>query len=157
MPRRNGAERPQIATSPAHLEYTTHMRGVDVIDHLRSSYSCQTRTHKWWHRVLWFLVDTTVVIYLDIWKKKPKGNQPMTHLQFRSELCKSLTQNYEGRNTMGALVLTYIPKIHVPTYTTVRRRCVRCKQRCNYFCVLCGSKFMCFAEGCWELNHTPRT
>jgi hypothetical protein len=34
VPRRNGAERPDIKTSPVHLEYTTNMRGVDVADHI---------------------------------------------------------------------------------------------------------------------------
>jgi hypothetical protein len=37
-----------IMTSPMHLEYTTHMRGVDVADQSLVSYSCQTRSHKWW-------------------------------------------------------------------------------------------------------------
>jgi hypothetical protein len=32
VPRRNGAIREAIPTSPVHLEYTTYMRGVDVAD-----------------------------------------------------------------------------------------------------------------------------
>jgi len=32
VPRRIGSEREDIQTSPVHLEYTTHMRGVDVAD-----------------------------------------------------------------------------------------------------------------------------
>jgi hypothetical protein len=51
VPRRNGAIREQIPTSPILLEYTTFMRGVEVADQLRASYSSQTRSHKWWHRV----------------------------------------------------------------------------------------------------------
>jgi hypothetical protein len=42
VPRRNGVEREIIQTSLVYLEYTTHMRGVDVADQLRASYSCQT-------------------------------------------------------------------------------------------------------------------
>ena len=34
VPRRNGAERENIMTSLVHLEYTIHMRGVDVADQL---------------------------------------------------------------------------------------------------------------------------
>jgi hypothetical protein len=49
VPRRNGAERENIMTLLVYLEYTTHMRGVDVADQLRASYSTQNRTHKWWH------------------------------------------------------------------------------------------------------------
>lgn len=32
VPRRSGSTRELIQTSPVHLEYTTHMRGVDVAD-----------------------------------------------------------------------------------------------------------------------------
>lgn len=71
---RNGVEHPLIPTSP------THMCGVDVADHLRGSYSCQTRTH----RVSWFLLDTLVVntylMYFEVWKTIPKGKRPLTHL-----------------------------------------------------------------------------
>jgi hypothetical protein len=52
VPRRNGSEREIIQTSPVHLEYTTHMWGINVADQLRASYSCQTRSHKWWHRII---------------------------------------------------------------------------------------------------------
>jgi hypothetical protein len=45
VPRRNGAEQENIMTSLVHLEYTTHMRGVDVADQLRTSYSTQNRIH----------------------------------------------------------------------------------------------------------------
>ena len=69
VPCRNGSICEEIQTSPMHLEYTTHMHGVDVADQLRASYSCQTRSHKWWHRVFFFLIDTSIVnmyaIYLD--------------------------------------------------------------------------------------------
>jgi hypothetical protein len=51
VPRRNGAARPDIPTSPVLKEYTKNMRGVDVADHLRGNYTSLTRTHKWWHRV----------------------------------------------------------------------------------------------------------
>ena len=54
--RRTGAVRNLIPTSPIHLKYTTYMHGVDVADQLRASYSCQIRSHKWWHRI--FLVPT---------------------------------------------------------------------------------------------------
>jgi hypothetical protein len=44
--RRNGAVREAIPTSPMHVEYTTHMRGIHVADQLRISYSTQNRSHK---------------------------------------------------------------------------------------------------------------
>jgi hypothetical protein len=61
VPRRNGPEREIIQTSHVHLEYTTHMQGIDVANQLQVSYSCQTRPHKWWHCVFFFLLDMMVV------------------------------------------------------------------------------------------------
>jgi hypothetical protein len=46
VPRRNGAVHEAIPTSPMHVEYTTHMRGVDVADQLWASYSIQNQSHK---------------------------------------------------------------------------------------------------------------
>ena len=86
VPRKNGVERPNIKTSPIHLEYTTNMRGVDLANHIRSNYSLQVRTHKWWHRVFFSLLDLSTtnmyVIYKDLWKKHPIGDHPLIHLQF---------------------------------------------------------------------------
>ena len=61
VPRRNGSIHEEIQISPIHLEYTTHMCGVDVADQLWASYSCQTRSHKWSHRVFFSLIDTSIV------------------------------------------------------------------------------------------------
>ena len=41
VPWQEGAVRNGIPTSPVLLEYTTDMRGVDVANQLRASYSCQ--------------------------------------------------------------------------------------------------------------------
>jgi hypothetical protein len=105
VPRRNGAVREAIHTSPIHLEYTTHMRGVDVADELRASYSCQTRSHKWWHRIWFFLLDTTVVnmyiMFLGHLRRERVPTRPMTHLQFKSELCEALFNNWPGRGEDG--------------------------------------------------------
>jgi hypothetical protein len=158
--RRNGEDRPLIKTSPVYLEYTNNMRRVDVADHVRSNYSCQVRTHKWWHRVFFFLLDLTTtnmyVMYMDLWKVHGYGGHPLTHLQFLNEMCKSLTQNWHGEDDIGVLELPYAPRIHVPTFTLVRRRCVVCKERCQYYCYLCNCEFHCFYKDCWEKKHTPR-
>jgi hypothetical protein len=69
VPCRNGAVRENIPTSPTLLEYTTFMRGVDVADQLRASYTFQTRSHKWWHRIFFPLLNimevNIYIMYLD--------------------------------------------------------------------------------------------
>jgi hypothetical protein len=72
VPCRSRAVREDIPTSPILLEYTTFMRGVDVADQLRVSYSSLTRSHKWWHWVFFAMLDVTevnmYVMYLDCCK-----------------------------------------------------------------------------------------
>jgi hypothetical protein len=81
VPRRNGAVRETIPTSPMHVEYTT-----------------QNRSHKWWHRIFFFLLDMTVInmfiMYVAAYKTSfAHPRKPMTHLQFRTELCRALLRN----------------------------------------------------------------
>ena len=97
--RRNGAIREEVRTSPIHLKYTTFVKGVDIADQLRASYTCQTRSHKWWHRVFWFLLDTTVVnmyiYYLVVLKQQRVQKPAMMHLQFKIQFCEYLTKNWQ--------------------------------------------------------------
>jgi hypothetical protein len=62
------------------------MRGVDVADHIRGNYTCQVRTHKWWHRIYMFLMDLSSVqmylYYLQILKDLEKSHEAIIHLQF---------------------------------------------------------------------------
>jgi hypothetical protein len=102
VPRRNGAIREQIQTSPVHLEYTTFMRGVDVADQLRASYSCQSCSHKWWHRAFHFLLDQTIVnmytIYFGLCGSAQHRRKSMTHLQFKMQICEALLQGWWERD-----------------------------------------------------------
>jgi hypothetical protein len=78
VPYRNGAIREQVPTLPMLREYTKFMRGMDVANQLRVSYSSLTRSHKWWHRVFFALLDVTEVnmyiMYLDQCKQ---GHHPI--------------------------------------------------------------------------------
>lgn len=104
VPLRNGAIRESIHTSPMHLEYTTRMPGVDE---LRASYLCQTRSKKWWHQIWFFLLDTTVVnmyiLYLGHFRQFQHVRKPMTHLQFKCELCEAFLCNWRGRHDDGGV------------------------------------------------------
>jgi hypothetical protein len=155
-----GSRRPNIRTSPVLQEYTTHMRGVDVADHLRGNYSCSTRTHKWWYKIFFFLWDLTMtnmyIMYLEILVRLDKEHEAITHLQFWKGMAQALTHSWLGSNPRGALDLSRIPTIHCPRWTTFRWKCVRCCKCTQYFCYLCGWQFMCVKEGCYEMIHTPR-
>jgi hypothetical protein len=62
----------QIPTSPTLIHYQEHMRGVDVQDHLRVYYTLQMHDHKWWHRIMFHVIDIAIVnsyiMYKDYYK-----------------------------------------------------------------------------------------
>ena len=166
VPRRNRAIREDIPTSPMHLEYTTHMRGVDVADQLRASYCTQNRSHKWWHRVFFFLLDMTVVnmffIYIDKCKNSLPVRKPMTHLQFRMELCDALLQNWRVQEEDDFVSSPQGRRYCYPVYSKRRNPCVVCNmskhkngKRPHFYCPSCENKFMCFKgeNSCFQKYH----
>ena len=126
VPRQKGTKRPDIHTSPVLQEYTTHMRSVDVADHLHGNYSCHTRMHKWWHKVLFFLWDLSMtnmyIMNLEILVRLDKDHEAITHLQFRNGMARALTHSWLGPNPRGALDLPQVPTIHCSRWTTFRRK-----------------------------------
>ena len=95
VPRRSGAMYHNIPTFPLLVEYTTYMCGVDVADQLRSSYTIQTKSHKWWHKIFNGLLDISTVnmyiMYLDRCKQRINPiPYPLTHLVFKRKLCEAL-------------------------------------------------------------------
>jgi hypothetical protein len=159
VPRRNGAVREVVPTSPVLLEYTTFMRGVDVADQLRASYSSQSRSHKWWHRVFWAMLDVTeanmYVMYKHTCRERPNQvTHPMTHLEFKTAFCKAFLVGWPRRKELNNEVLTDRPSIHMPSHSKLRRPCVVCGIHLPHtYCYQCGFKFMCWKEGCYQRHH----
>jgi hypothetical protein len=112
VPRRNGAIREQVPTSPVLQEYTKFMRGVDVANQLQALYSSLSRSHKWWHRVFLAMLDVTEVnmyiMYLDQCARRPHPLwHPMTHIQFKNALCDALLQGWPRWNDVENALLTH--------------------------------------------------
>jgi hypothetical protein len=149
VPRRNGAVREVVPTSPVLLEYTTFIRGVDVVDQLRASYSSQSRSHKWWHRVFWAMLDVTeanmYVMYKHTCRERPNQvTHPMIHLEFKIAFCEALLVGWPRRKELNNEALTNCPSIHMPSHSKLRRPCVVCGIHLPHtYCYQCGFKFMC--------------
>jgi hypothetical protein len=159
MPRRNGAVRDRVLTSPMLVEYTTFMRGVDVADQLRASYFSQSHSHKWWHRICWALLDITEVniyiMYLHACQRRPEEvPHPMMHLKFKTALYKALLLGWGQRKEVNNEALSHCPSIHMPSHSTLRRPCVVCGIHLPHtYCYQCGFKFMCWKERCYQRHH----
>lgn len=52
--------REDVPTTPAQVEYQVNMRGVDLVDQMRTHYTTQFHSHKWWHKYLMFVVDSVL-------------------------------------------------------------------------------------------------
>jgi hypothetical protein len=97
--RKMRGKRKKVHTGPMHLQYTKSMREVDAANQLRGVYSCLTRSHKWWHRIFFYMLDTTVcnmwIVHSDISFRFLQ--EPMTHLNFQLQLAKDLAAKWSGR------------------------------------------------------------
>jgi len=164
--RNQGAERLSISTSPIQVAYSQHMRGVDVSDQLRGSYSVQLATKKWWHRVYFFAMDTALTNAYVIYREGSavRGNRLKTHCDFQLEVAYSLMglptpASSAGLSTALARrprATTYqIPdagRPHFPNLTRLRRVCCVCRKRTAYNCRLCNDVRLCLAN-CFRTYH----
>ena len=70
------------ACPPSIIEYNKYMGGVDRHDHLRSSYSLQRSSPKWWMYIAWFAIDVALVNAYLIYKETfPKETHKKFQLQ----------------------------------------------------------------------------
>ena len=104
------------------------MRGVDVSDQLRGEYSCQVRSHKWWHRLFFFLLDTAKVNSWIIHKffAKRDGQKALEHVQFTMDLANALMVEW-GRRRGCTSKFNRRPCVHGLVKIDKRRVCRECR------------------------------
>lgn len=51
----------KIDKTPIHHQYQTYMCSVDAFDQLKSNDTTMVRTHNLWHKMLFFLVDESIL------------------------------------------------------------------------------------------------
>lgn len=147
--------------------YNNIMGGVDRFDQFRERYAIGRRSVKWWHRILYFLIDLAIVSSFILWNVA-KGTK-IDQLSFRLRLAKQLIGNYTFRKRRGrkvsALYLSKKGKVpddvrlvsvgeHMPKETTWRR-CRFCstgasQRRTRFECSKCKVPL---CTGCFEKFH----
>jgi hypothetical protein len=157
VPRQQGSQRMQIPTSPILKAYTKWMRGVDVSDQLRGEYSCQVRSHKWWHRLFFFLLDTSRVNSWIIHKScsRQGGKKALEHVDFTMELAAALMLNW-GMRRGTISTFNRRPGVHSLVKGDKRRVCRHChgKTLTKFFCPQCGDVSMHLGD-CFSRCHFP--
>jgi hypothetical protein len=138
--RKWGWGKKKIRTGPLHLQYTRNMQGVDTASQLWGAHSCLTKSHKWWHRVFFFMLDTTIcnmwIIHSDLSFRFL--HEPMTHLSFQLQLTKALASTWAGRKQGYSTISPYFPTSHGPKSIGKKRgHCWFCGARINQACPRC--------------------
>jgi len=125
--------------------------GVDRFDQRRESYATGRRSLKWWHRLLYFLIDLAILNSFITWNCKNGGQRDQ--LSFRLALVRQLTVGREIKRrcrshflTKNKPVVSGVPEDvrlrevgkHLPVRNT-RRRCRHCstskhEARTNIMC-----------------------
>ncbi len=146
-------------------EYNQNMGGVDRVDQLRERYEVGRRSRKWWHRLMYFLFDVTIVNSFVLWSTKTEDKKK-DQLGFRLRLARQLVNGFNSRKRSGRpanfinkkkrvpdeVRLTQIG-IHLPKNMPTPRRCKRCStrkhdKRTRVMCTHCKIPLCinCFAE-----------
>uniref|UniRef100_G3U0L7 PiggyBac transposable element-derived protein domain-containing protein n=1 Tax=Loxodonta africana TaxID=9785 RepID=G3U0L7_LOXAF len=131
-----------VITCPrAVAEYDAIMGGVDRFEKRRERYAIGRRSAKWWHRLLYFLVDLAIVNSFIMWDCTHGGR--CDQLSFRTALVRQLAvgqgttsrgrPSYLVKNKQGVsgvpedVRLVQVGK-HLPIKAT-RRRCRECSAK----------------------------
>ena len=99
---------PQIIS--AHNKY---MSGVNRNDQIKSCYPIKLRTRKWWHRVVFEILDCCVV-NSHILEMETSNHENRTYKVFRIELAKKLIGNFSSKKRPGR------PSLEMPARLTER-------------------------------------
>ena len=88
----------------AIASYNKYMCGVDKFDQYLSLYSIGWKSRRWWLRIFYYFVDSSIVNAFIMYQencKIQKKKHWMSHLEFRSQLANELIGNYMSRKKSG--------------------------------------------------------
>lgn len=149
--------------------YNKIMGGVDRFDQLRERYAIGRRSAKWWHRILYWLIDLAIVNAFIMYKISRRQESTVDQLTFRLQLARQLTSCYSNKPKRGRPVSFLANKrkvpddvrlqqvgSHMPQQNAKYRRCRMCsttlsEKRTRYTCTACDVP-LCM-EPCFRKFH----
>lgn len=154
-----GRERIEFPTSPILLQYQAGMRGVDLVDQQRQEYSTQLHSHKWWHRIFMFVLDSQLLnsYILYACDHRALGLPLLSRSLWHYTLAEYLIRpRMRAGHIRGPIRNLAAGGLHFSEgHPVMRRRCVVCNRRTRRMCPGCGGMFQC--EGtCYRVVHTQR-
>lgn len=152
--------REAIDSSPQQVEYQTNMRGVDVIDQMRTDYSVPFHSHKWWHKHLFFTVDCWLNNSWVLFKHDRYTRSAPVYMQrlpFHLAVAESLIAPWlDEPETCKVECIRHPGAIHYSSRRPrLRRQCIVCKRKTRFRCTTCAGAHMCLGQ-CFVKVHTQR-
>ena len=150
--------------------YNHAMGGVDKADQLAIYYCFQRKSIKWWKKVFFWLLETSVVNCYILYKEH-KNNKCDSQLSFRRKLIKGLISHLDpserprrGRRRIVDGVERLQPGKHFLAKGS-KRDCAVCSERGSggprhmtvYFCQTCSEHPPLHPEKCFEYYHTSKS
>ena len=139
------------SANQANLDYSKHMGYVDKADMLKSLYEVDRKSHKWWHRIFFHLLDVSLVNSYIIHKDITQESQPLKDYKIsvihglagasgmtsRTQNTRRLSQGGSGTHPASKRHKVNVP-IEIRTSETqhLPERLQNGQQRCN----LCSTK-----------------
>lgn len=145
-----------VHATPQQLEYSENMKGVDVVDQMRKDYNCQFHSFKWWHKMFFFVLDSSLQNSWVLFQKHILGRPEKLGLQkqFYYRIAQALIQtmfplprsvHVGGRNPN----VLHFPQSH----RSLARRCIHCRRKQNSFYRAYESVFIC-QTSCYVVIHS---
>ena len=139
----------------AVARYNAIMGGVDRFDQLRGCYAIGRRSVKWWHRILFYLIDMAVVNSFILWTVNRDSDMSFDQLTYRLRLARQLIGDFTSRKRRGPSAVAFLSHKrhvpddvrtvgkHLPTQGSTFRRCRLCssatrEKRTRYICDVCN-------------------
>ena len=154
-------ERNDYPTSPIQKEYQEMMRGVDVVDQCRVEYTTQIMSHKWWHRLFFFVLDSSLGNAYVLYKEYCMGRhgrgqpkRPISQADFHYQVASWLTSGtFQLGRTRRSFNISDHGVHESRSAGLQRRQCWVCGRKQNRFCLGCAGAFLCQGT-CFCLVHT---
>jgi hypothetical protein len=167
--RRRNQDSIALSCPPAVKLYTKYMGGVDRSDRMVRTYSVSRRSKKWWFRLFYYLLDTSIANSFILYHNSPNHDK-LTELEYVKKLSLALIGRFskedkvqphpQRRRTKGVIPPRLTAGNHWPLNVKKRQNCQHCARpgskgpRSRYICKACNVH-LCI-DGCFELYHTRR-
>ena len=140
--------------------YNKFMGGVDVADQFGCYYSFDRRTVKWWRKLLFWLMEVSIVNAYILYR----GDHQGSHVDFRRKLVVGLCEGFPTVNVRRCLLQPpgtheRLQGKHFPVLGERRRNCIVCNTRTSrhdtkYYCKTCSTHPALHVDICFERYHT---